>query len=203
MKDEFLILNKKQVGIIKALNSVHNNQNFHPWTIKKHKGYYLHKEFQTKESIPEDFQNFFKTLKETTIKDAEIELINFNDFNTYKYETEIRAASNSYNLSYLPENLYHYTDSNGALGIINTQNIWATHYSFLNDYNEFEYAKDLIRKALEEILDNSEYQIALKDNWHLFENQFIFYNTFLASFSTEKDLLSQCTGILIMEKDIH
>lgn len=194
MKDEFLILNKKQVGIIKALNSVHKFQNFDAWTIKGYKGYYLYKEFQTKEGIPQDFQDYFNTLKATTIKDVEIQLINMKAFNTYKFETEIRAASNAYDLSQLPKNIYHYTGSKGVLGIITTQKIWATHYSFLNDYNEFEYAKDLIRKILEEILDNSEFQNTLKENWHLFEAQFKYYNTFLVSFSTEKDLLSQWRG---------
>jgi len=37
-----------------------------------------------------------------------------------------------------PELLYHYTDQNGLLGIIEKQEFWATDVRFLNDMEEFE-----------------------------------------------------------------
>ena len=48
-----------------------------------------------------------------------------------------------------PRLLYHYTDQKGLLGIIETKDIWATHYQCLNDTQEFLYAKELVRKELE------------------------------------------------------
>lgn len=36
----------------------------------------------------------------------------------------------------LPKYLYHYTNWNGLLGILDNQTLWATHYKFLNDYSE-------------------------------------------------------------------
>lgn len=43
-----------------------------------------------------------------------------------------------------PEILYHYTDAKGLLGILNSKQIWATSYRFMNDAREFEYGFDLI-----------------------------------------------------------
>ena len=37
-----------------------------------------------------------------------------------------------------PELLYHYTDQNGLLGIVERQELWATDVRFLNDMEEFE-----------------------------------------------------------------
>lgn len=193
MENEFLVLNKSQVEIITALNSVHRSQNFHPWTIKGQKNFYLFKSFLTNDSIPEDFKNFFKTLKSVKVENPEINLIRLDDFSSFD-NYSIRAAYNPYNGKFLPSHLYHYTSSNGLLGIITSKKLWATHYAFLNDYNEFEYAKKLIKKILLNHLNDSDEHEAIKNNWNLFEEQFPYYNIFLVSFSTEKDQLSQWKG---------
>jgi hypothetical protein len=190
MKNEYLYLDRKQVGIVTALNSVHKTQNFHPWTIEGEEGYYLYKEYQTKDGIPKAFLDFFKTLSIRSIIDARIELINLDEFNSYA-QFELRAAFNPYDIDNLPERLYHYTNADGMLGILSSRKLWATHYSFLNDYNEFEYAKGLIRDTLMNFLEDSENDVAIKTNWKIFEDQFKYYNTFLVSFSTAKDRLSQ------------
>ena len=43
----------------------------------------------------------------------------------------------------LPEKVFHYTDSSGLLGILNSGVLWATHYRFLNDSSELKYIFDL------------------------------------------------------------
>ena len=45
--------------------------------------------------------------------------------------------------------IYHYTNSEGLLGIIGTQSIWATDINFLNDFEEFSIGKKVIRKSID------------------------------------------------------
>ncbi|MNO83586.1 hypothetical protein D3C76_749010 [compost metagenome] len=51
-----------------------------------------------------------------------------------------------------PNHLFHYTNANGMLGIIDSRKLWATHYQYLNDSSELEYgyslAKEIIRGAI-------------------------------------------------------
>lgn len=49
-----------------------------------------------------------------------------------------------------PEHLYHYTSTEGFLGIAQNNKMWASHILFMNDRSEFSYAfemsRDIIRK---------------------------------------------------------
>jgi hypothetical protein len=47
-----------------------------------------------------------------------------------------------------PPILYHYTTQQGLLGIINNQEIWATHTQYLNDSREFCHATELMREEV-------------------------------------------------------
>ena len=47
-----------------------------------------------------------------------------------------------------PGTLYHYTDSNGLLGIIKNRALWATHFQYLNDSSEFIYAHGLMKEVV-------------------------------------------------------
>ena len=47
-----------------------------------------------------------------------------------------------------PAHLWHYTNQSGLFGILNTKQLWATNLRFLNDDQEYIYAK---RLALEEL----------------------------------------------------
>lgn len=40
--------------------------------------------------------------------------------------------------------LYHYTDANGLKGIIENNELWATHYQYLNDFTEVAQSRDRI-----------------------------------------------------------
>ena len=50
-----------------------------------------------------------------------------------------------------PGLLYHYTDQKGLSGIIDSGNIWATHFRFLNDTSERLEALDFITKSVDQI----------------------------------------------------
>jgi len=61
------------------------------------------------------------------------------------------------------KNLYHYTTWDGALGILNSRSLWATHYKFLNDYSEIKLFRDrlvrlilpFVREQYEELIKRS------------------------------------------------
>lgn len=44
--------------------------------------------------------------------------------------------------------LFHYTDAVGLDGILSSQNLWATHYSYLNDAEELIHAKNILISLL-------------------------------------------------------
>ena len=51
-----------------------------------------------------------------------------------------------------PERLFHYTNSQGLLGIVTGQKLWASHADFLNDSSEAGYAFDVLKDSLKEIV---------------------------------------------------
>ena len=48
----------------------------------------------------------------------------------------------------VPSSLYHYTDANAFLGIIQNHEMWASCIRFMNDYKEYTIAKELLVKKL-------------------------------------------------------
>ncbi|WP_198160228.1 DUF2971 domain-containing protein [Photobacterium sp. J15] len=50
----------------------------------------------------------------------------------------------------IPDVLYHYTNTNGLLGILSSSRLWATHYKFLNDESEITYALGIFEKLVKE-----------------------------------------------------
>jgi hypothetical protein len=47
----------------------------------------------------------------------------------------------------LPPTVYHYTDTGGLLGILDSGVLWASHYRYLNDSSELRYIFDLAAQA--------------------------------------------------------
>lgn len=92
-----------------------------------------------------------------------------------------------------PEYLYHYTDMNGLLGIVQSSSIWATEIHYLNDSMEYAYAARLLEKTA-----SSRYESLDKDQSHVLE-KFVdtakiiaqSTNAFVACFTEERDDLSQ------------
>lgn len=50
--------------------------------------------------------------------------------------------------------IYHYTDGNGAKGIIESQALWLTHYMYLNDSNELTIFKEAVAEWVKNISDS-------------------------------------------------
>ena len=101
----------------------------------------------------------------------------------------------------LPKQLFHYTNSAGFLGILETQKIWATDASCLNDRQEVIYAKELITEQLEQICEHPDWnpssRITTDERKRLNKIRDrllsvpIMNDVFVASFSTKLDCLSQ------------
>ncbi len=96
--------------------------------------------------------------------------------------------------------IYHYTTQSGLLGIINSGEIWATHFRHLNDLQEFVYAMDPLRRRVEELADGrwSEEEITRAMKAIQIENDAVKrvdlendLNLFVASFSEVPDSLPQ------------
>lgn len=61
-----------------------------------------------------------------------------------------------------PEFLYHYTNSLGLLGILNTSTMWATDYRFLNDSSEIQYGVNLFLEVADEFSKNTNNSVILR-----------------------------------------
>jgi len=49
----------------------------------------------------------------------------------------------------LPQRLYHFTDTSGLVGVLQSQSLWASLATSLNDRSEIEYALDLARGIID------------------------------------------------------
>lgn len=92
-----------------------------------------------------------------------------------------------------PNLLFHYTDGNGLLGILEKQKIWASSVYHLNDAKEFRYAVDLITERLAHRIQHSnngkrESCRGILDQMPELTKG---VQVYVASFSAEGDLLSQ------------
>lgn len=58
-------------------------------------------------------------------------------------------------ISNLPKHLYHYTTLEGLKGIISSNALWATHYKYLNDSSEVDYARSIISEALADTIEKN------------------------------------------------
>ena len=100
--------------------------------------------------------------------------------------------------------LYHYTNAKGLYGIINDGEIWGSHYKFTNDPSEFIYSYKLIIEILKQYIDKqnetriiSFFEKYLNLLQEIVELQAIDLSKlyiYVASFSEDKDLLSQWRG---------
>lgn len=82
--------------------------------------------------------------------------------------------------------IYHYTDINGLLGMIVTGKIWATHVSRLNDSSEYHHGTKIVADCVRNAMPAS--SKPLVDKIH---SEFKRVETYVASYSTKHDLLSQ------------
>ena len=90
------------------------------------------------------------------------------------------------------EYLYHYTDMNGLLGIVQSSSIWATEIHYLNDSTEYAYAAQLLEqtaRSRNESLNEVQSRVltAFVDSAQAIART----NAFVACFTEERDDLSQ------------
>jgi Protein of unknown function (DUF2971) len=92
-----------------------------------------------------------------------------------------------------PDFLYHYTTQQGLLGIIKTQEIWASHTQYLNDAREFRHGIAVVEEqlnAMKKETSNQEKTALLGEMELGFRGQ-EGTNVCVCSFSEQKDALSQ------------
>jgi len=82
--------------------------------------------------------------------------------------------------------IYHYTDINGLLGMVATGKIWATHVSRLNDSSEYGHGIKVVADCVQQSMPAT--SRTLVDE---ILSKFKKVETFVASYSTKPDLLSQ------------
>jgi uncharacterized protein YjiS (DUF1127 family) len=96
-----------------------------------------------------------------------------------------------------PRVLYHYTNAHGLLGILERQELWATHFRFVNDASEVHYGWNLfvsVAKRYAALLKNEHciefvgriIQKPSADWWT--------FDAYVACFCEDGDLLSQWRG---------
>jgi hypothetical protein len=63
--------------------------------------------------------------------------------------------------------LFHYTSVDGALGILESNDFFASHIRYLNDLSELDHFKGFVRWILDEVIDDLEPHVAPKMISHL------------------------------------
>lgn len=93
--------------------------------------------------------------------------------------------------------LFHYTSLEGFVGILTSQKIWVTEYSFLNDSSELEYGLSIVKNLLQSYISvqNEPYILGfLTSALEQLNNTKLSNQLYVASFSEHKDQLSQWKG---------
>jgi hypothetical protein len=92
------------------------------------------------------------------------------------------------------EELYHYTDQTGLLGILKEQKVRATHVGYLNDRSEVEHAAKMIERHLKELKARDTFVNPGLLDWMILTFHGInaqMTELFVASFSSNPDSLPQ------------
>jgi hypothetical protein len=93
--------------------------------------------------------------------------------------------------------LFHYTDAPGFKSILETKELWATHFEHLNDQSELRIGEDLIDREAESLTrdlpENSGRRLMMEEFAAIHREQRLsqVLNIYVASFSENGDQLSQ------------
>lgn len=68
--------------------------------------------------------------------------------------------------------LYHYTSSEGLLGMLSSKELWLTHFSFLNDPSELKHGRERIINHANSFVQKTIYDGRLKYFWSIFPESF-------------------------------
>lgn len=92
--------------------------------------------------------------------------------------------------------LYHYTDLEGAQGIISNKTFWASHIKFMNDSKEYshglEICETIVQNLIQEFPKENPRRAYLEEVFTILEEQDT--DIFVVSFCENEDLLSQWRG---------
>lgn len=89
----------------------------------------------------------------------------------------------------LPTIIFHYTDANGLIGMVDKGKIWATHVSRLNDFSEHLHGIKIVADCVRNAMPTSSMPLVDKIFSECKKAE-----TYVASYSTAYDLLSQWRG---------
>lgn len=114
-----------------------------------------------------------------------------------KMENELKNFESQWNSIFFqlygqpPELVYHYTNTDGLLGILESNNLWCSNSTFLNDASELQYALDVIRFQIErkkEEYNDPAFSKLLDGLLSFYDG---YFEAYVVCFSEEVDLLSQ------------
>ncbi|MEA3011096.1 MAG: hypothetical protein QOJ91_2788 [Sphingomonadales bacterium] len=96
----------------------------------------------------------------------------------------------------IPDVLYHYTDANGLIGMLRSNEVWATDYRFLNDRSEIAHTRSLVRSLISEEMKKTNDSLVARLYAQIlqFEGAGNLGDPYVFSFSEEADDLSQWRG---------
>jgi hypothetical protein len=111
-----------------------------------------------------------------------------------KFEKVAKSISKSLSKEFngeKPTTIYHYTSTEGLIGILSTGKMWFTDILYMNDSSELTYAMELIYSVLEKTTKQYENEIfseVLENVWNFSDD---FLNIYVLCFTEDRDLLSQ------------
>jgi hypothetical protein len=101
-----------------------------------------------------------------------------------------------------PDRVYHYTNSNALIRILEDDELWATNAVFMNDQNEILHAADILRKACDSVASDPDF--AGEDPADLLKSTTAirrvlnrlhdYVEAYVTCFCADGDLLSQWRG---------
>lgn len=129
-----------------------------------------------------------------------LEILRENNYNLRKHFTTP--------ITELPPFLFHYTTSDGLLGILRTGKLWATNTYYVNDVSEIDYGCNIIRELVNEKLNDpsnpkhiKEFLNVLNEPSFWQRHMYLFNHNepqkneiFVSCFCAKGDLLSQWKG---------
>lgn len=133
----------------------------------------------------ESTNKFYKSLAKPT-KD-------FSDIMFAEFSTTCVLYKDTSHIALLKQKLYHYTNINAMMGIIENNGIWLSEARYLNDKEELLNGRNLTIDVIGFLYNKKKYKIFQKildgvaDK--LLEHKFL--NNYICSFSTKKDDLEQ------------
>jgi hypothetical protein len=86
-----------------------------------------------------------------------------------------------------PGLLYHYTNQNGLLGILNSKTIWATHIRYLNDLEEYKAGVQFVERVIEETRVQGLIDKETEDSFKSIFESLDTCDFYVASFSSTND----------------